>query len=227
MRGLAERPPVPVALGALTVVSGLIDAVSFLALGRVFTANMTGNLILLGFAAAGEPGFDIAASLTALGAFLVGAGIAARLAAALAGREPHRWFLSAVSAEAALTAVAGGCAFLAPRYPAVAALALAMGLRNATVNRLAVPDMTTTVLTRTITALAGDLVVRSAADRPATTRRLASVIALVAGAVAGALLVRHLATGWVLVLVACLQALVAAAHHAHVVLRRRAGLPDR
>ena len=43
----------------LTVVSGLIDAVSYLGLGHVFTANMTGNVVVLGFAAAGAPGFSV------------------------------------------------------------------------------------------------------------------------------------------------------------------------
>ena len=66
-----DRPPPPlvVTLAALTVVSGFVDAVSFLGLGHVFTANMTGNVVLIGFAAAGAPGFSMAASLCALGAF--------------------------------------------------------------------------------------------------------------------------------------------------------------
>jgi uncharacterized membrane protein YoaK (UPF0700 family) len=50
-----DRDPVPLlmALMALTAVSGLVDAVSYLGLGHVFTANMTGNVVVLGFAAAG------------------------------------------------------------------------------------------------------------------------------------------------------------------------------
>jgi hypothetical protein len=62
---MAERMggPVPVKapvriLLAMTVVTGIVDAVSFLALGRVFTANMTGNLVLIGFAFAGAPGLS-------------------------------------------------------------------------------------------------------------------------------------------------------------------------
>ena len=67
-----DRPPQPlvVTLAALTVVSGFLDAVSFLGLGHVFIANMTGNVVLVGFAAAGAPGFSVAASLCALGFFL-------------------------------------------------------------------------------------------------------------------------------------------------------------
>jgi len=42
--------PFPVVLLALTGVTGLVDAISFLGLGSIFTANMTGNVVLLGFA---------------------------------------------------------------------------------------------------------------------------------------------------------------------------------
>src|SRR4051812_49998417 len=59
----------------LTVLTGVVDAVSILSLGRVFVANMTGNVVFVGFALAGAPGFSLAASLSALGGFLVGAAI--------------------------------------------------------------------------------------------------------------------------------------------------------
>src|ERR1700755_2480163 len=65
----------------MTAVTGLVDAVSFLSLGRVFTANMTGNIVLLGVAAAHVPGLSIARSLTALLAFLVGAVLGGRVMA--------------------------------------------------------------------------------------------------------------------------------------------------
>src|SRR6266852_3198094 len=65
----------------LTIISGLVDAVSYLGLGHVFTANMTGNVVLLGFAAAGASGFSAPACLTSLGAFLLGAAAAGREAA--------------------------------------------------------------------------------------------------------------------------------------------------
>ena len=53
--------------------TGLIDAVSILALGHVFVANMTGNIVFIGFAAAGAPGFSLPATLSALAGFLLGA----------------------------------------------------------------------------------------------------------------------------------------------------------
>ena len=71
----------------LTVISGLVDAVSYLGLGHVFTANMTGNVVLLGFAAAGASGFSAAACMTSLGSFLLGAAAAGRAARRLASRR--------------------------------------------------------------------------------------------------------------------------------------------
>src|SRR6266699_6641960 len=69
------------ALLVLTVTTGLIDAVSYLALGHVFTANMTGNVVFLAFAIAGAPGLSIPRSAVSLGAFLAGAMAGGRLAA--------------------------------------------------------------------------------------------------------------------------------------------------
>jgi uncharacterized membrane protein YoaK (UPF0700 family) len=64
---------IPYALLGMTAVTGLVDAVSFLTLGRVFTANMTGNIVLLAFATAHVSGLSVARSITALSSFLVGA----------------------------------------------------------------------------------------------------------------------------------------------------------
>ncbi len=71
--------PLPPLLLLLTVVTGLVDAASYLNLGHVFVANMTGNVIFLGFALAGAPGLSIPASLVAVGGFLVGSVSAGRL----------------------------------------------------------------------------------------------------------------------------------------------------
>src|SRR5882757_8195628 len=88
---------VPYAFLGMTVVSGLVDAVSFLSLGRVFTANMTGNVVLLAFAAARVPGLSLTRSLTALVLFLSGAvlggGIMARASADSHFRCATRAFL--------------------------------------------------------------------------------------------------------------------------------------
>src|SRR5689334_21895954 len=72
---------IPYALLGMTAVTGLVDAVSFLSLGRVFTANMTGNVVILAFATARVPGLSFARSLTALLTFLVGAVLGGRIMA--------------------------------------------------------------------------------------------------------------------------------------------------
>jgi len=179
---------VPVLL-VLTLVSGLIDAVSYLGLGHVFTANMTGNVVVLGFAAAGAPGFSVPHTLTSLLAFVIGAAIGGRIAQRL-GRGPRRtWVRRTLAAEALLLAASTVVALAAPDdtatvYTLIAVTAFAMGLRNATVRKLGVADLTTTVLTMTLTGLA--------ADGPGTrrVRRTAAVGAMIAGAALGAWLVR-------------------------------------
>jgi Protein of unknown function (DUF1275) len=65
--------PLPPLLVVMTMVTGLVDAFSYLVLGHVFVANMTGNVVFLAFALAGAQGFSIPASLVAVGAFAAGA----------------------------------------------------------------------------------------------------------------------------------------------------------
>lgn len=183
-------------LTVLTVVSGLVDAVSYLGLGRVFTANMTGNVVVLGFAAAGAPGFSVTASLASLGSFLVGAACAGRVARHVSSRG--RLLLAAMVTEGVLVAVAAAVAYSVvtvgsggARFTVIALLAFGMGVRNATVRRLAVPDVTTTVLTLTLTGLAADSSL-AGGDNPRAARRATAVAAMLAGAFAGAwLFLRH------------------------------------
>src|SRR2546426_5548940 len=196
---LAENDPLPFALLALTGVTGVVDAVSFLGLGHVFTANMTGNVVLLGFAVAGAPGLSMARSSTSLVAFLVGAAFGGRLTVAMAAASRRRWLLTAALSEALLLATAAivsigfdiGSATPPSRlYTAIILTALAMGLRNATIRRLAVPDLTTTVLTLTLTGVAADSSV-AGGDNPRIGRRVASVALMFAGAAVGTLLLRR------------------------------------
>jgi uncharacterized membrane protein YoaK (UPF0700 family) len=196
-------------LVALTLISGLVDAVSYLGLGHVFTANMTGNVVVLGFAAAGAAGFSVMASLTSLGAFLLGALCAGRVATVVHG---HGRLLLAMSVEvifvAGATAVALGTATVSsgwPRYTVIGILAFAMGVRNATVRRLAVPDMTTTVLTMTLTGLAADSRL-AGGDNKGTARRTVLVAAMLAGAVAGAAMYLHTGAGLPLLVAALVVA---------------------
>jgi uncharacterized membrane protein YoaK (UPF0700 family) len=195
----------------LTVLTGVVDAVSILSLGRVFVANMTGNVVFVGFALAGAPGFSLAASLSALGGFLVGAGIAG-VAVDRLGSHRGRMVLVMAGAEFALVLCALLLAALAgPHYSGAAAdgiaalLALAMGIQNAVVRRLKVFDLTTTVLTMTLTGIAADIRER---DRFAVIRRLLAVAAMLAGAVAGALLVLEVSDEAALALAGALLAVV-------------------
>src|SRR5438552_15222308 len=89
--GTDRDGPLPRLLYVLTVVTGLVDAVSYLSLGHVFVANMTGNVVFLGFAAAGGRGLSAPRSGTAVVAFLIGAVIGGRVATGLSGAPRHRW----------------------------------------------------------------------------------------------------------------------------------------
>jgi uncharacterized membrane protein YoaK (UPF0700 family) len=188
------RHPLTRGLLVLTFSTGLVDAVSYLGLGHVFTANMTGNAILLGFGVAGSGGLPIVGPVVSLGAFLTGAGVGGILAARRGDRHSLH-IADALLVEVCLLGTATVLAAAAEvrssagaRDVVVALLALAMGVRNATVRRIGVPDLTTTVLTMTLTGLAAD-------SRPAggtgagSIRRLAAVLAMLAGALGGALLV--------------------------------------
>ena len=191
----AKFGPLPPMLVGLTFVTGLIDAFSYLALGHVFVANMTGNIVILALALAGAPGFSIGSCLAALAAFWVGAVLGGRLAVRLADHR-GRHLSQAVSIQAVFVAAAVVLAALSDdpvstawRYPLIVALALAMGVQNATARKLAVPDLTTTVLTLTITGTAASAA--AGGLRSSGGRRVLSVAAIFAGALVGAVLVVH------------------------------------
>jgi uncharacterized membrane protein YoaK (UPF0700 family) len=85
---------------------------------------------------------------------------------------------------------------------------VALGIQNSTVRKLAVPELTTTVLTMTITGLVADVRHSPAAT---TVRRLLAVATMLGGAVGGALLVLHTRLAWGLVVVLVLLAVVTVA----------------
>ena len=208
--------PLYALLITLTVVTGVVDAVSILSLGRVFVANMTGNVVFAAFALVGAPGFSLSASLFALAGFLVGAYAGGVLISRL-GRDRGLLLRAGCVAELAFAAVAlalaaasgdpgvthgtiglAGGAFGEEVTDALAALlAVALGVQNAVARRLAVPDMTTTVLTMTLTGIGADIralfggegrvhgAARTAAQA-ALGRRLLAVAAMAVGALAGA-----------------------------------------
>ena len=182
IRSLIAHPglgPLRGLLLTLTVVTGVVDAVSILALGRVFVANMTGNVVFSAFAVVGAPGFSLSASLFALAGFLVGAYAGGQLIARTAadrgallraGAGAEFGLAAAVLLIAGLSGDPGAShgtlqlgngasdAFGAGVTDALAALlAAAMGVQNAVARKLAVPDLTTTVLTMTLTGIGADI----------------------------------------------------------------------
>ena len=207
--------PLPPLMLALTVVTGLVDAFSYLALGHVFVANMTGNVVFSGFALAGAPGFSLTASLAALGAFAAGAllgGRTAHRAQAHRGRLLHRALLleTVLVAAACVTARTADPSHAAARFPLIALLGLAMGVQNAAARALAVPDLTTTVLTLTITGIASDSRMAGGPGGRAG-RRVVPAAAMFLGALVGALAVLHRHQSLPLLLAALLLAAVTAA----------------
>jgi uncharacterized membrane protein YoaK (UPF0700 family) len=184
----------PPLLIGLTVITGLVDAFSYLTLGHVFVANMTGNVVFLAFGLVGVGGFTVVTSLVAIGAFILGAlggglfrsRLSPRLRRQLAVATGTQLLL--LVAGVILCAVAGGAIEGGLRYGLVAVLAVAMGIQNATARGLAVPDLTTTVLTMTITGIAADT--RAAGGTGSRAgRRLISIAAMLGGAVVGAVLI--------------------------------------
>jgi uncharacterized membrane protein YoaK (UPF0700 family) len=193
--GRSVRHPLTRVLLLLTFSTGVVDAISYLGLGRVFTGNMTGNVVLLGFGIAGSGGLPVVGPIVSLAAFLVGSGAGGVLAAWTAERHA-RHISIALAIEIALALTATIVAAAADVRPSsfsadvvIALLALAMGVRNATVRRLAVPDLTTTVLTMTLTALAAESRLVGGSGQ-GSVRRSAAVLAMGLGGIAGALLVK-------------------------------------
>ena len=221
--------PLPELLLILTVVTGIVDAVSILALGRVFVANMTGNVVFAGFAITGAPGFSLGASLFALAGFLIGAFLGGRMTTKV-GHDRALHLRIATVSEFALLAVAlivaaafggpaavhgtlhlasGTATFGTGIMDALAALlAVAMGIQNALARKLAVPDLTTTVLTMTLTGIGHDS--RTGHRGHVTlSRRVLVVATMLAGGVVGAELVLNVGSIAPLALATVLLAIVA------------------
>ena len=167
-----------------------------------YTANMTGNVVFLGMALAGAPGFSLAASVAALAGFLLGAFAGGALVRRRGGHR-GRLLRDTGAAELVLVAAALVLTAIAPVGAVVmsivaALLAIAMGLQNTAARQLAVPDLTTTVLTMTLTGIAADL---GDSGNARIARRMLAVCTMLAGALIGALLVVYATLQWALALV--------------------------
>ncbi|MEV0963662.1 YoaK family protein [Streptomyces sp. NPDC049910] len=213
------------AMVALTLTTGMVEAVSFLALGPVFTAVQTGTMLLLSFALVGVAGLAVVPCLASVAGFTVGAALSARFESRsrLRGR---RWFREALIAESLVLAVAAAVAWGIDRpgepltgrhYTAAGLVALAMGIRSVSTLRAGVRGMPVTVTTRALTALIGGsplaVDTRLAPGAGEQVRRAVSVAAMFAGGLFGARLLHNLrvSAGAVLLFTAVLGMAVALA----------------
>jgi uncharacterized membrane protein YoaK (UPF0700 family) len=210
-----KHGPLPPLLLSMTLVTGLVDAFSYLVLGHVFVANMTGNVVLLGFALAGAPGFSISASGLAIVSFALGALLGGHIGSRR-GQNRGRLLSTATgiqsvlfAASVVLAAMSGDPVTSGYRYTLIVVLAFAMGIQNAAARKLAVPDLTTTVLTLTITGMAADSSATGGKGSKAGRRSIA-VAAMLAGALVGAVLVLHAQIFYPLLIALVVIAIVAA-----------------
>jgi len=210
-------PVVPLLI-IMTFVTGLVDAFSYLELGHVFVANMTGNVLFLAFAIAGAHGLSMSASLVALGAFYVGATLGGRVHTMMNNHRAQLFTVSVivqalfflvvlVSLLVSSTPLTG-----TPRYALIVTMAIGMGVQNAASRKLAVPDFTTTVLTMTIVGLGADSWLAGGIGSKGT-RKLMTIVTMFLGALVGALFVLHVRDFYPVLFAFVIVTLVALSSH--------------
>ncbi|MCV7402645.1 DUF1275 domain-containing protein [Mycobacterium fragae] len=150
------------ALLLLTFATGLVDAISVLVLGHVFVANMTGNVIFLGFWFVPGAGVDLTAAIVAFIGFLVGTVVGGRLARHLR-QQTRRWLTVSLGIEVGMLAVLSilaGTGVLSyhanTKLILIAGLALTFGVQNATARQFGIQELSTTVLTSTVVGIGVD-----------------------------------------------------------------------
>ena len=203
MRAYLRSHPAGLHLGlmlALTFSTGVIDAVGYLGLDKVFTGNMTGNVVILGMALAGADDLPILGPVIALLTFMCGAAISGRV---LRGR-PAGWsglnttlfgVVGVVLLAAALTALLVADRPEALNQVLTGALGLAMGVQAGAARHIGVADVTTVVVTSTIVGLAFDSVFGGGGNKN-WARRLLAILLIGTGALVGALLLSvHIGLG--------------------------------
>lgn len=194
----------------LTFTTGINDAVGYLALDKVFTGNMTGNVVILGMAATGAEDLPVLGPALALVGFMVGAAIGGRALKNAKGAWTlvSTWLFGSVAAVMlAITAIL----FIWGQHPdkplelsITTAAALSMGIQAAAARHIGIKDVTTVVVTSTITGLAADSRFGSGKGG-GSARRFWAVAMILLGALAGAaLLLLHL--GWSMLLAGVLIA---------------------
>jgi uncharacterized membrane protein YoaK (UPF0700 family) len=151
-----------VALLLLTFATGLVDAIGVLVLGHVFVANMTGNVIFLGFWLVPHTTVDLTAALVAFVSFVAGTVVGGRLSRLLDG-DARRWLTIALGTEVVLLlglSILAGAGVLDYRDNTklilVAGLAVVFGSQNAAARQFGIQELSTTVLTSTIVGIGMD-----------------------------------------------------------------------
>jgi uncharacterized membrane protein YoaK (UPF0700 family) len=143
----------------LAVAAGCVDAVSYLGLGGVLTAAMTGNTVLLGLAVGSGELRAAARSCIALAGFMLGAMLAADITGRGARRLPWSRTVTAAFVLELIVLVMLAIAWhlLGPeasssyRYFLIGAAGIAMGIQSVAVHRLGVEGISTTYITGTLT----------------------------------------------------------------------------
>ena len=185
-------------LNGLTISSGAVDAISFLALGKVFSAFMTGNIAFLGLRVAGAGAPGAVAILVSMAAFAVGVYVSTRIVTSSGGSGMWpRGVTVALGVSLIAHAVFLVVWFATDGQPSIdvahvllGSWGLAMGMQSAAARTLRVDGVFTTAATATIIFLVGDITKWSATV--VERRRLAGVlVSLFVGATAGGLLLVH------------------------------------
>ncbi len=205
-----NRGPLPALLVLLTIITGFVDAVTYLKFGHVFVANMTGNIVFLGFGVAGAPAISLPGSFTALGAFLIGALLGGRFNQRF---QHHRGNLVAWSSLLKVVLLCVGtiaAALGASPLAIIPELGITMGIQNSVARKLAIPDLTTTVLTMTLTGIMADSSL-AGGHNVRLGRRILSVVVMFVGALAGAAIVLKLGVVPALAAAAAIMAIVSLA----------------
>jgi uncharacterized membrane protein YoaK (UPF0700 family) len=201
---------------ALTFSTGIADAVGYLGLDKVFTANMTGNVVILGMPIA-------APSIKANGAAIGGR----VLRPVKVGWTTHSTVLFGIVGVVMIGLTIALFVNDGPppppfEYIFTGCFAVVMGVQAATARHIAVKDVTTVVVTSTITGLAADSRLAGGSGQP-WFRRAGAILLIGAGAAVGALLLTvHIAWGvalsaFITLLVALIGHLAGRPHHAPVV----------
>ena len=179
----------------LTFSTGVLDAASYLGMDRIFTGNMTGNVLIIGFAAAGADVGNVSHGLMALVCFVVGAmicGLILRLLDHIVGPDYHRRNSYALlMAAGVLITVVSVLLLIMPAgrlHPIVATgiLAAAMGMQGASVKPLNNVNITTIVVTSTLVRLGANTLSNPRKSGGVVLDQIGAVLMMGLGALCGA-----------------------------------------